>query len=666
MSPAVVRGRRRFRDRWIASLLLAGMLAMPSVSAQAAATDLQSVGERIKQAAQTTDQQKLVGAGIEFLVQRDLPRASAVFNSALKLDPTGSYVQLLNGLTYHLMGSEGDSEKLSLAEQGYQLAIQFDRSNWLARYFLGNLYLDRKQFAAAQSAFSEALLFVDNDVDVLYQLATASYYAGDPTTSAATLGRLLQQGIETPSVLRAMSMALAALNKPAEAAAFRERYRASQPDSRNARLFEERLQGWSRFHQNQDGMLKAQFPGSSSSGFPGASSGFPGSSSGFPPAAPAAPAGGGFPGASDDRGGAFPGAQAGGFPGAAPSGVAGIDVVAGGRGPAKPGSEERMVLVDVVILRTEDLVTTRRGVNLLSSLNLQFGSSSAPGFSRSFSGTETDANTGNTYTRSTSVTRAITIPALTYSLNIVNANSDSNEILARPTIAALEGVKSEFFSGSNINAAAVATGNAGGSVQLEKEIGVKLAITPAFLDKDRVRINVVAERTFLRTPSTDIGYTLKIETSKTTVNSQIVLNFGETLILSGLSEKETTNSRDGVPFLQDIPILQYLFSRQDSRAFQRSVLILLTPRRAEYVYREDPASASGAVVGSKDSPAINELRARYIDWFKPYPNLASVFHHLGATPLYREFRTGDVTLERWSRDPGLAERLHQVLDFLYY
>lgn len=53
-------------------------------------------------------------------------------------------------------------------------------------------------------------------------------------------------------------------------------------------------------------------------------------------------------------------------------------------------------------------------------------------------------NTTNNTTQ-TIVTRNFSIPELTYSLNIVNSGSTRNEILARPSLVAISGQKSEFF-----------------------------------------------------------------------------------------------------------------------------------------------------------------------------------------------------------------------------
>ena len=145
------------------------------------------------------------------------------------------------------------------------------------------------------------------------------------------------------------------------------------------------------------------------------------------------------------------------------------------------------------------------------------------------------------------------------------------------------------------------------------------------------------------------------------------MRLGDTLILGGLSEKETTNTRDGVPLLQDVPLLQYLFSAQQKTDYQKSVLILITPRPANYTWLSDQSKAQYAKTPDDPfTPSLDVLRARYQDWFKPYPNLASVFYHLNAADLYRDFRTGDVTLEAWDRMDSTSLRLKQALGFLYY
>jgi type II secretory pathway component GspD/PulD (secretin) len=258
----------------------------------------------------------------------------------------------------------------------------------------------------------------------------------------------------------------------------------------------------------------------------------------------------------------------------------------------------KMVVVDVVIIRTEENISTSRGVNFLNGLALQFGdaANSLPAVGTTYTNTRnrsvdfTNAMDDTTMDVSKVITRALNIPAITYSLNIANATSARNEILARPTLVATTGKTSEFFSGTELTAAAVAGGSQGGDpISIEKEIGVKLTVLPEFLEDGRLNMKVSAQRTFLLTPSADVIFTFRMETSKTTVNANVVMRFGETLILSGLSEKEAEVTRDGTPILQDVPGIQYLFSNQRTRDFQKSVMILLTPRPAQYTYQTEKA-----------------------------------------------------------------------------
>ena len=325
-----------------------------------------------------------------------------------------------------------------------------------------------------------------------------------------------------------------------------------------------------------------------------------------------------------------------------------------------------MVIVDVVIISSVEDISTAKGVNLLNGLNIQFGSpdGATPGLKIDRLLTR---DQGTTAANTSTITSLITVLSIRYSLNIANAGTTRNEILARPSLVAIEGQKSEFFSGENIKASAVSTTAAEGSTEVERDIGVKLGITPETVGADNVKLLVEVERTFLQTPSANVNFTFQLRTSKTTVAANVVMRRGETLILSGLSEKETENVRDGVPFLQDIPGVQYLFSRQTTRDFNRSVLVLVTPRAPEYTYRpRDAQKLIASARGEAEDKVLNELKARYTDWFRPYPNWASVFRHLQNNALYREFRTGDVALERWDTQDTHKARLEKIVDFIFY
>ncbi|MBK17772.1 MAG: hypothetical protein CMM52_02895 [Rhodospirillaceae bacterium] len=137
-----------------------------------------------------TEVQAISKKGVEALRKNELKKASKLFNRALKIDIQNSYLQLLNGMAYHMQAVRSDTTLFSLAQQGYNLAIKFDPSNWIARYQLGLLHRDQRKFGLAKEAFADALFYKDDDPDILFNLAVSSYYSRDPETAAGALKRL--------------------------------------------------------------------------------------------------------------------------------------------------------------------------------------------------------------------------------------------------------------------------------------------------------------------------------------------------------------------------------------------------------------------------------------------------------------------------------------------
>ncbi len=578
----------------------------------------------------TTEPRRLAADGIKFLDQGDLEAAKKSFNEALHVDSANSILNFFAGLTYHLIALRGADANFSLARQGYERSIIIDPSNWIAYYHVGLLELDLRNYEAAQSRFAEALILNSGDPDLLYNMAYASYYVGDLPLAEGVLRRLRKLEPDSNRAGRASAMTFAALGDVSSANHFALSQISSQPDRNGLQILGARLADWNRFHTRNQTLLAQAENDEVPTPEPGWINTL-GRSTGKPAAAPATEV------VTED-----------------------ITKQDSTEDEKSAIDENQMVIVDVVIIRTEENNTTAKGVNLLNSLTLEFGSSSS---SPAYQATYTGSKTIGSVTRA--ITSAITIPSITYSLNVANASDTRNEILARPTLTAMNGQPSEFFSGVTIKASTLPStaGGTGDSISVDQDVGVKLSVTPTMLEDGRVTLVVGAERTFLNTPNTAYtGFTSALEISRTTVSANVAMNFGETLILSGLSEKEIEKTSDGVPFLQEIPLVQYLFNRKTTTDFNRSVLLLITPRLPEYVYKKGVTDK----IRPGENSALTEFRARYTDWFKPYPSWASIFNHMQDNSLYREFRTGDVSLERWETNSTLNNRLRRALGFLYY
>ena len=218
----------------------------------------------------------------------------------------------------------GDSSLYDLAEQGYALALKFDGSNWLARYYLGLLYLDQRKFPDAQKNIGEALLANGDNPEIVYSMLYASYYSGDPKTAQAMLERLQQLNPNDPRILRVSPLIAASLNNPDLAKAELDKYTATAKDSSEVRSLASRVADWKRFYDS----LQSEPPDMTGGTREGNT------------AAPAPAL------SANER--TSPVQESGSF-------------------------DEEMVAVDVVMISTEESVSTRKGVNLLNGLSLQYG-----------------------------------------------------------------------------------------------------------------------------------------------------------------------------------------------------------------------------------------------------------------------------------------------------
>ncbi|HYD56029.1 MAG TPA: hypothetical protein VEB41_03890 [Burkholderiales bacterium] len=600
-----------------------------------------------------TVERQIVAEAVEALKGGRLDRASELFNAALKLNVTSSELHLLNALTYHLMALAGDTSRYEMAEEGYRIALRFDPSSALAEYQLGLCYLDQRKYRLAQQHIARAVVAESRDPDLLLDLAVASYYARDPRIADGALKRLRQVAphkADAPPALRAAVMTKAALNEP-EAEALLGELRKQVPADEAQRLAD-RVGDWKEFFRTASGEQLAQgFPPPAGFPPPPVPGPIPGVPGGFPPPAPLAPTVPVVP--------ALPGGPPQpGFPAQTPAPFAG----------AGPFVDDKMVVVDVVLIGTQEDARETYGINLLNGLRLQFGDplTNTPAFGasevnvRTFDGGPDPASAERTYT----ITRDVRIPSISYSLNIANALNVGNEIIAKPSLVALAGQTSEFFSGTEISAAAV-SGGAGDSVSVQKEVGVKLAVRPEFLPDGKIRLQVVAQRTFLTDPSRSVVFQFRLDTTKTTVNANVVLKYGETLILSGLTERETSAGSDGVPILRDIPGINLLFAQRDFRDFRKSILILLTPRRPMYGAQSPEDRQATFDQLSEYEKAIARLEHRHRDWFLPRAVFDELREKLDRTEMLREFRSGDVRRERWDGRESHGARISRALDRVF-
>src|SRR5262249_37332489 len=115
--------------------------------------------------------------------------------------------------------------------------------------------------------------------------------------------------------------------------------------------------------------------------------------------------------------------------------------------------------------------------------------------------------------------------------------------------------------------------------------------------------------------NTPIVFTINRSNVKTTIKVKL----GETIFLAGTAERVEVNNTTGVPFLDQIPGIQYLFSQQTTLSSRRSVMYLITPRSYKANLRETNQYFNR---GEEEEirPNLSDLERRYKNWFNPHLN----------------------------------------------
>lgn len=233
----------------------------------------------------------------------------------------------------------------------------------------------------------------------------------------------------------------------------------------------------------------------------------------------------------------------------------------------------QMAMIDAVLIRTVDTNSTSNGVNLLQGLQI-------------FGGAQRTTTTGqmpiNASVMGVGSATAATLNSVsglvTYSMNIANAVSSSSQVVAKPTLTALDRIPSTFYSGQ-VQTVGLNGGGVSGAQVSNVPTGTSLSVTPTFIDDDTMMLAVKVSRSFIESTSPVGGFNAGISTQNHNVTANVKIKFGETLILDGLTDREYDKNKNGVPVLQDIPIIQYLFSNVTKSAYSENVIVLVTPRR---------------------------------------------------------------------------------------
>ena len=527
---------------------------------------LKDFGNKSQQA-EPTRTQVLLKAGAEYLQNGEIDKAQSVFNTGLKFDLNNAALHFFNAFAYQLKFENGEIDAFANAEAGYKTAISLDSTLDVAYLQLGRLYTSNTKYIEAKKAFA---LAVDakpkNPQEALMGLTQVSMLSGDTETAIWAVSKLDAIEWKDPRLYRAKAFLAAVAKQPALASEMIEQYSQSEKNKKESRYLSTRvdqllamktsLQTGDKNEMRPRDIILAQAKTEEASD-----------------KGKEAPAEKKAEAPSQERKNWF-------RCDTRPAPIAEKDttpLLDNGHLPITeenahavtlpapcPGEIPLSAIIEITMIRTEEAIQKSFGVNLLDGLTL------GRSILQDNAGTITKAsnlfNNGGT--------TPVTTGFLSYSMNIANSVYTKNEVIARPTLAAVDRLPSVFFSGGNYSISVKGTNS---SVLVDKQTGVALSITPTFVDEDHVMINVRASRSFKEeSPDKD---NIPLVLTRNTVNAAALIRFGQTFVLNGLVEREKDQTQNLTPILGDIPVLQYLFKRQVTIDFNRQILTLITVRK---------------------------------------------------------------------------------------
>lgn len=164
-------------------------------------------------------------------------------------------------------------------------------------------------------------------------------------------------------------------------------------------------------------------------------------------------------------------------------------------------------------------------------------------------------------------------------LNALEGDADTN-IISTPSIVTTDneeatlnvGQEVPFVTGSFTN-----TGGTTGSVNPfqtinREQIGVKLAITPQINEGDSMVLDISQE---ISSIAQSAGDAVDLITNQRIVETTVIVNDGEILVLGGLLEDTLLESTQAVPFLGKVPLLGALFRSQKTTKKKTNLMIFI-------------------------------------------------------------------------------------------
>lgn len=161
--------------------------------------------------------------------------------------------------------------------------------------------------------------------------------------------------------------------------------------------------------------------------------------------------------------------------------------------------------------------------------------------------------------------------------------TDIADVQAMPQITMLDNTTSRIFVGEEITFLTASTNGGGGAgggggtggvtlQPVQVEAGIELEVTPHITADGRVRLALRAENSNPRASENNL-----LNVARQQAETAVLARDGETVVIGGLTVTRVEETRTGIPFLMDLPLVGGLFRVTRRNESKQDLLILVTP-----------------------------------------------------------------------------------------
>jgi general secretion pathway protein D len=164
----------------------------------------------------------------------------------------------------------------------------------------------------------------------------------------------------------------------------------------------------------------------------------------------------------------------------------------------------------------------------------------------------------------------------------LETNTGAN-VLSTPNLVALDNEEAKIVIGQNvpfITGSYTNTGSGTGSTNPfqtveRKDVGLTLRLKPQVGENGTVRMSVYQENSSV--VESTVSNSAGPRTDKSAIETTVVVDDGQIMVLGGLLKDEYTDGEDRVPGLASIPLLGNLFRAENRKRIKTNLLVFLRP-----------------------------------------------------------------------------------------